>query len=58
MEQDTVYVLLPLFFFLIKKSVFFPLKVPRIFGISSVDRSSGCSAPGELEQVELSAVAN
>lgn len=53
MEQDIIYVIL---FFYEEKSVF-PMKVPGIFGISSVDRSSKCSAPGELKQVELSNVA-
>lgn len=54
MEQDIVYMLL--FFFNEEKSGFC-MKVPGIFGISLIDRSSRCSAPGEFEQVELSVVA-
>lgn len=53
MEQDIVYVLL----FLYEEQCVFLMKVPGIFGISLADRSSTCSAPGELQQVELSNVA-
>lgn len=45
------------FFFFNEEECGFCMKVPGIFGISSIDRSSRCSAPGELEQFELSVVA-